>query len=386
MRASGNTTISTIMQKTIIWLLIGSILVAGGVAAFVYGHAPHHPATHSLSRSAPTVQLSSSPTTTPSPAQSTSSTSPSTSAFAPTSLSSKNAPAAPLPQGVSPAAQPFDHILLIVMENTGYAAAIQDPTISALMGDGESATSYYAITHPSLPNYLALTTGSTLGVTVDCWYCYQNTQNLGSQLTSHEISWSAYMQGLQSAGSLTPYDPQTDYAAKHDPFYYFTAIRQGSDRQNIVPLSDFSHLITTHATTFPQFMWVTPNLCYDGHDCSLSTASQWLNNFITSIKTSALWQERPLVIVTWDEGNGADTTGINSAGIVAAENGGGQVLTLFLSPCLAADQTISTPANHYSLLHTIEDIFSVPHLGKSPAGAGNSLLNDLAIHYTCSSS
>ena len=256
------------------------------------------------------------------------------------------------------------------MENLGYRQALAVPALADLAHRYATATNYYAVTHPSLPNYLALTSGGTWGVAGDCWYCYVAADNLGAQLTAAQVSWGAYMEGLPQAGWLGPWWPPGDYAGKHDPFRYYADIRDSPAMgAHIRPLSDLTRRLAGPAAALPRFVWVTPNLCHDGHDCSPGRAAAWLSAFVGQVTASAAWRQGGVMFVTWDEGNGADHRGVAAGGQVVASGGGGHVLTLVIAPGLPAGLRVAVPYNHYSLLRTVDAALGLPPLGQA-AGAG----------------
>ncbi|MHB1842552.1 MAG: alkaline phosphatase family protein [Sulfobacillus sp.] len=258
------------------------------------------------------------------------------------------------------------HVFVIVMENLGYRAALAVPGLKALAQRYASASQYYATTHPSLPNYIALTSGGTFGITTDCWYCQVAVPNLGQELTAKGVSWGAYMQGLPSDCWLGPWWPPGDYAGKHDPFRYYSGIVQSKALcQHIQPLHNLTAQLAASAPAVPRFVWITPNLCNDGHDCLPSQAAHWLELEVGAITASAAWKDGGLLVVTWDEGNGSDTRGLNQRAQVAAGAGGGHVLTLVISPLVRPGLVVSTPLDHFSLLKTVEEIFQLPQLGAS---------------------
>src|SRR5579884_375824 len=117
------------------------------------------------------------------------------------------------------------HIALIVMENKSYGSVIGSPAapfITGLATRYASASAMYAVSHPSLPNYLALTGGSTFGISSDCTGCSVRATSLVDQLQAAGISWKAYMEGLPHA-CYTGADTG-EYAKRHDPFAYYTDI------------------------------------------------------------------------------------------------------------------------------------------------------------------
>lgn len=286
----------------------------------------------------------------------------------------RQAPAASRATVPHPPARPtglpaFSHVFVVVMENLGYRAALGVPQLASLAGRWAVATRYYAVAHPSLPNYLALTSGGTQGVTSDCWFCYRKADNLGEELSDRGISWGAYMEGLPKAGWLGPWWPPGDYAGKHDPFRYYTDIRDSrSLRAHLQPLHQLTKRLSGPASGVPRFVWVTPNLCNDGHDCPPARAAAWLSGFVRQVTASAAWRQGGALFVTWDEGNGADPRGV--AGIrVLAHGGGGHVFTLVIAPGLPRDLRVSVPYSHYSLLKTVEEAWGVPLLGQTASPA-----------------
>jgi phospholipase C len=241
----------------------------------------------------------------------------------------------------------FQHVFVVVMENLGYSAAMATPSLAGLAHRYAFAASYDAVAHPSLPNYLALASGGTWGVTSDCTACYRSEPNLASQLEAAGIAWGAYMEGLPSSCDLTAYDLLTDYAGKHDPFRYFTDVRSSEALcAHIQPLASLD------LANAPRFAWITPNLCHDGHDCPASQAGAWLDGLVAQVTASPSWKAGGVLFVTWDEGS-------DNAG------GGGHVLTLVIAPGLPAGERISVPYSHYSLLHTIEQGLGLPPLGQA---------------------
>ncbi|MBV9050506.1 MAG: hypothetical protein JOY58_19725, partial [Solirubrobacterales bacterium] len=162
------------------------------------------------------------------------------------------------------------HVAVILMENEEYGGVIGSPAAPFINGLARRyglAEAMYAVTHPSLPNYLALTGGSAFGIGSDCTSCAVHGSSIVNQLESAHISWKAYMEDLPrpcftgaSAG---------DYAKKHDPFAYYTQITNNRAWcSRIVPLDSF--FADERSDSLPRFIWITPNLCHDMHDCSVA--------------------------------------------------------------------------------------------------------------------
>lgn len=239
----------------------------------------------------------------------------------------------------------FSHIFVIVMENNDYGNIIGSgdaPYINSLANSYGLATRYFAITHPSLPNYLALTGGSTFGVTTDCTDCFIKGTNIVDALEAGHKTWRAYMEDMPSPCYLGDSYP---YAQRHDPFIYYDDIRTNPTRcANIVPLTQLASDLQGNA--LPDFVWITPNVCHDMHDCSVGKGDSWLASFVPTILTSSAWKHGGALFITWDEAE-SDNSGC------CAFAAGGQVATLVISPLGKAHYTSATPYDHYSLLRTI---------------------------------
>ncbi len=265
-------------------------------------------------------------------------------------------PAPPGPGGV-PA---FRHIFVVIMENLGYRAALGLPRVAALVRQGAVATHYFAVTHPSLPNYLALTSGHRQ-VRNDCWYCVVNAPNLATQASAAGVSWGAYMEGLPHACWLGAFWPFGLYAGKHDPFRYYQSVRNSAALcANIQPLRALTAALPTGAV--PRLAWITPNLCNDMHSCPPWWGSRWLAAFVPRILASPAWRQGGVLFVTWDEAGGSD-----HRGCCGQASGGGHVLTLVFAPGLKPGLRVSQPYNHYSLLATLETALGLPRLGHAVA-------------------
>lgn len=252
------------------------------------------------------------------------------------------------------------------MENLGYNAAMATPQLSSLAHQWSYASNYYATTHPSLPNYISLTGGSTFGISSDCISCFVNEPNLPTELTSKGVTWGAYMESVPGDCYLSPYAPGGQYAGKHDPFVYFQNIRNSQTLcRNIKPLSHLVPKLAGPASSVPDFVWITPNLCNDGHNCPASVAGHWLQNMVAQITSSSAWKQNGALYVTWDEGNGGNYSGLSPSGTITSQGGGGHVLTLAIEPSQAKGTVLTQPMDHYSLLKTIEQNFGIPLLAKS---------------------
>lgn len=240
------------------------------------------------------------------------------------------------------------HVFLIVMENHGADEVLRGQYIASLAARYGVAQNYHAVAHPSVPNYLALSSGTTWGVRDDGYYVLPQ-RDLGTQLTNARISWRAYMEGLTDAGCIdspVPYDPG------HNPFAYYG----GRCPANVVPLTSLPADLNSNS---PRFAWITPDRCHDMHDCSVAAGDAWLRQEVPSIMASPAWKSNGVLFITWDEDDGGTD---NSVLTLVIRSGAGHAVS-------------SRSYTHYSLLATIEDLLGVGRLGQA---AQASAMSDLA--------
>lgn len=262
------------------------------------------------------------------------------------------------PAPVAPAAGPlpaFSHVFVIVMENREYSNIIGysgAPYINSLARSYTLASNYYAVSHPSLPNYLALAAGSTFGISSDCTTCLVSAVNIADQVEASGRSWRAYMESMPSACYLGGWSG--GYAQKHNPFVYFTDIRNNQARcaQHVVPFTYFWSDLSSGR--LPNYVWITPNLCNDMHDCATSVGDNWLASVVPSILGSSAWRNGGVLFITWDEGY--SSTGYS-------DSWGGRVATLVISPYSRNGYQSWVLESHYNLLRTIEDAWGLGGLG-----------------------
>jgi hypothetical protein len=255
------------------------------------------------------------------------------------------------------------HIAVIVMENHEYGDLIGShsaPYINSLAHRYGLATGMYAITHPSLPNYLALTGGSTFGVDSDCTDCSVGATSIVDQLERAHLSWRAYMEDLPRPCFTGP--SAGDYAKKHDPFAYYTRITRHTARcANIVPLTRLAR--DERAGRLPRFAWITPNLCHDMHDCSVSTGDRFLTALVPPLLRAV--GPRGLLFLTFDEGSSDD-------GCCRLASGG-HIVTIVAGGGARAHARLATPTDHYSVLQTIEDLLGLRRLRGAACACTSSL-------------
>ena len=244
------------------------------------------------------------------------------------------------------------HIAVIVMENEEYGDIVGSrsaPYISSLARRYGLASQMYAITHPSLPNYLALTGGSTFGIASDCTDCIVHELGLADQLSAAHISFKAYMEDLPrpcftgSGAGL--------YAKRHDPFVYYRSVTGDPTKcSHVVPLTELVADERHHE--LPAFLWITPNVCHDMHDCAVATGDRFLAATVPPLLRAL--GPRGLLFLTWDEGS-------SDAGCCRLA-AGGHIATIVAGGDARPHARLSTPTDHYSVLATIEDLLGLPRL------------------------
>ena len=250
-----------------------------------------------------------------------------------------------------PAVPRVDRVVVVVFENKELPEVIgsgEAPTFDLLAKRYALLTDYRGVAHPSLPNYLALVSGSTQGETSDCTSCGVKARNLADLLEESGRTWKTYAEGLPAPGFTG--SSAGRYAKKHDPLVYFDDVAARPTRlRRIVPLSAFARDLRTHA--LPDFSLVVPDLCHDMHDCPVATGDAWLHAFLPRLLRSSELA-RGVVYVVFDEGTGG-------------AGGGGRVPALVLGPLVRPGARARLPLDHYSLLRTVEDGWGLPRLGRS---------------------
>jgi phosphatidylinositol-3-phosphatase len=247
-------------------------------------------------------------------------------------------------------------VLWIVMENKNYSDVIGSssaPYENALAAKCGLATNYHAITHPSLPNYIAMTSGSTHGVSDD-----------GSP-SSHPLSGASVFSQGRPAKSYEESMPSSCYLSDsglyrvhHNPEAYYTSVRTACKSGGDVPMgtvSSGSFHNALIAGKLPRFSLVTPNMCHDTHDCSVATGDSYLKSLVPAILAAPDYQAGRLALfLTWDENDGLS---------------GNRVPTIVVSPHVPAGTRSGTRFTHYSLLRTAEELLGVPLLRNAQTAA-----------------
>jgi len=246
----------------------------------------------------------------------------------------------------------LDHVVLIIMENKECSQVVGSPDapfFNRIARRGALLRDLYATTHPSLPNYLALTSGSTLGAK-DCSDCTFSAHNLIDELESAGVSWRAYMQGMPSPCFRG--ERSGAYVLRHDPFMLYADIAHNHARcARVVPLTELWTDIG--AGRLPRFAWITPNLCNDMHNCGVRPGDQFLARVIPPLLR--VIGPRGLIVVTWDEG----LTKRHCCKLAR----GGNIPTLLVGGAVRPGARPLLTYDGYSILRTIEEGLDVRPLG-----------------------
>ena len=361
-----------------------------------------------------------------------------------------------------------DHIFVIMMENHGTNQIIGNtadaPFINQLAHRYSLAANYHGVTHPSLPNYLSAISGDFQGIWDDCkagmtitcgpeefvvgagdatdptssvytdpksplfgakppqltpaqvasssstahWFA---GQTIVDRLESKGMSWKAYMQSLPFTGSDVEYFPSVGgttyklYAQKHNPFMYFSNIRNSASRLvNIVPLPQLDYdLATNH---LPNFVWISPDQCNDMHGVSNGTplgfpacsypasgldhgairlGDAFLQQTVTKIMSSQAWSKNSILVIVWDEDDyngypsGCCFSPTGTTGTFGNILGGSATPAMVIHSSEPAHRESTRPYNHYSLLGTILRLWNLPCLGNTCKMGDSDLMLDLFL-------
>ncbi len=330
---------------------------------------------------------------------------------------------------------PIKHVWYIELENEESSQSFGDPSLdpylaTTLPSMGAFLTNYFAVGHDSLDNYIAQISGQAPDPQTmnDCgrWSPFEPTghveppfgqfvghgcvypaaaQTIGNQLTAAHLSWSAYMQdmgndpardhttmtsqgpacGHPAVHSIDDTEgavPSDQYATRHEGFMYFHSVidNQAYCDQHVVSFQPLLRDLATVKRT-PNFSWISPNLCNDGHDApcvngdpgGLTQADAFLRLWIPQIVASPAYKANGLIIITFDEGStdtaccgemlGRSADHPNTAKSGRGGPGGGDVGAVLLSPFITPGTVSTVDYNHYSTLRSLEDIFGLSHLG-----------------------
>jgi hypothetical protein len=256
------------------------------------------------------------------------------------------APAAAGPADAAGSVPRPDHVVVVIEENHSYSNIIgntgQAPYLNSLAGQGALFSQSFAVTHPSEPNYLALFSGSTQGLTSDSCPHTFSAANLGQELIGAGLGFAGYSESMPSAG-YTGCTSGT-YARKHNPWVNFTNVPSADN----LTFGSFP----TNFASLPTLSFVVPNLQDDMHDGTIAQGDTWLHNHIDAY---AQWAKthNSLLVVTWDEDDSASAN---------------QIPTIFVGQQVKPGK-YPEQINHYNVLRTLEDAYGLPFAGASASAA-----------------
>lgn len=338
-------------------------------------------------------------------------------------------------------ASKIGHVFVIILENEDYGNTFATNTAAPYLAktlptQGALLQNYYGTGHLSNDNYISMTSGQGPNIVnqTDCIIYADfigtgpqllvngqaigqgcvfpaSVENVANQLDTAQLTWKGYMEDMgntpsrESATCGHPALNATDgtqsatakdqYATRHNPFMYFHSIidNQAECDKHVVNLTALDADLQAVAST-PNYSFITPNLCHDGHDspCAngepggLASINVFLSEWVPKIMNSPAFKQDGLLIITFDESNGPQTDASACCGAGPTLNtplpgvtglGGGRVGAVLLSPFIKPGTISTVPYNHYSMLRSVEDIFGLPYLGFAGASGQASFGSDV---------
>lgn len=258
---------------------------------------------------------------------------------------------------------PIRHVIIVVLENENLATVLaHGPFEEHLVHTYASASSYYAICHPSSPNYLSITSGKAWQCGTDSYHVYSTT-DLGTLVDTAGLTWKAYDESMP-----TPCDTKNSglYAVRHNPFVYYSDVASSASfcRSHDVNSKYFNE--SAASNTLPSLSFYTPNLCDDGHNYCGSGAStpakktaqadRWLKGWLSPLLNESSFSNS-VFLITFDESGNSDA-GYNGTA-------GGLVYLAAVSPDARAGYVLTTNASHYNLLTTTEWLLGLGRTGQN---------------------
>ncbi|MGN6689010.1 MAG: alkaline phosphatase family protein [Actinomycetales bacterium] len=252
-----------------------------------------------------------------------------------------------------PAPQQWHHVVWIWFENKPSDEVVGSndaPYFTQMAARCGAATRYHGVTHPSLPNYIAATSGSTAGIHDDRGPDAHPLPgpSLFQQINDSSREWRSYEDSMPSPCATSN---AGDYAVKHNPAAYYLQIRQQCHSWDV----GIAALQQDAATgRLPAFAFVTPDMCHDMHSCPIQDGDAWLRQWLPVILSGPDYQRGDTaVLITFDEDDRLH---------------GNEVALIAISPSTTPGDRLATAADHYALLGTTEQLLGLPPLGHA-AGA-----------------
>ncbi len=250
-------------------------------------------------------------------------------------------------RGARPPAR-YDHVIWIWFENHGRDAVIgssQAPYFNAIARACGQASRYSAIAHPSLPNYIAATSGGTQGIRDDGSPADRATSAVSVFQLAR--SWKSYQEAMPRPCALKS---GSSYLVRHDPAAYYLRIRSRLCARDVPLGSPTSGALASdlRRNRLPKFSFITPDRCNDMHDCGVPKGDEWLHRWLPVLLASKAYRAgKTAIFITFDEG-GSDN----------------RVATIAIAPSVRRGSTTNAALNHYSLLRTTQSMLGLrPLLG-----------------------
>ncbi|KAH3678448.1 hypothetical protein WICMUC_001465 [Wickerhamomyces mucosus] len=257
----------------------------------------------------------------------------------------------------------FKRLVVIWLENTDFDKAAESEGLSYLAQYGITLDNYWALTHPSEPNYIAAVGGDYFALNDDRFITLpSNVSTIVDLLDSKSISWGEYQEhqpytGFQGFNYSNQHTFANDYMRKHNPLISYESVTNNETRlSNIKNFTEF--YVDLENETLPQWSFITPNMTNDGHDTTINVAATWTKDFLTPLLNNSYFMDDTLVLVTFDENE-----------TYADKN---KVFALLLGGVIPDDLkgTIdSTFYDHYSEIATVEANWDLDNLGRHDANA-----------------
>jgi acid phosphatase len=244
---------------------------------------------------------------------------------------------------------------VVVEENHSYSSVIGSsamPYLNSLASKYSLATQYYANTHPSIGNYFMMTTGAII-TNNDSSCSTISNDNVVRHLLTAGKTWKSYADSLPYAGYTGC--GTGEYVKRHNPLAYFSDVANSSEKNNLVPFTQFAKDLANNA--LPEFSFIVPNLLHDAHDGTLQAADSWLQTNIAPLISSATFQKDGLLIIVFDESTDSDTA-----------HGGGHVAAVIIGPNVKHGYKSTVLYQHQNTLKTVMEALGVKTY---PAAAGS---------------
>ncbi|KAL4867614.1 hypothetical protein BDV12DRAFT_171016 [Aspergillus spectabilis] len=268
----------------------------------------------------------------------------------------------------------FQRFVNIWLENTDYDVAASEKHLAQLAKRGLTLTNYWAVTHPSEPNYAASAGGDYFGMNNDDFnQIPANVSTIADLFDTRKISWGEYQEHLPYPGYQGfryPTSGDNDYVRKHNPKILFDSVTEDSTRlRQIKNFTSFYEDLANHK--LPQYSFITPNMTNDGHDTDITFSGTWTWDFLITLLDNEYFTKDTLILLTFDEN---DTYEL-----------GNKVFSFLLGDALPTHllgKEDSTFYTHYSIISSLSANFALPSLGRWDCGAN--ILSFLAekIGYT----